>query len=486
MSITGTLSNALSGLVAQGRAAELVSTNVANAGTAGYGRREIDLVPRYLGAGQSSGVRVTGVRREVDMGIVQNRRLSDAEVGYRSTVADFQADFQDLLGTPDDTGSLSGRLAKLEATLIEATSRPDNDARLAAVLDAADSVSGKLNAASDKVQAMRAEADTAIGKQVSQLNNGLSQVQQLNYKINQAQARGEDPSSMMDLRQQTIDQISSIVPMRQVDRDHGMIALFTTGGAVVLDGQAAKIGFSPVGVIVPEMTQDSGALSGLTVNGKAVHTAGDRSPIQGGSLAGLFEVRDDLAVTAQTRLDAFSRDLVERFQDPGVDSTLSAGDAGLFTDAGAGFDTADEVGLSARLVVNARADPSKGGGLWRLRDGLGAASPGEAGDSTLLQNLSAALTAGRVASSGDFSGIARSANGLAADLLGQVSSERTAAETSQSFAVSMQDDLTAKELQTGVDTDREMQKLMLIQQAYAANAKVIVTVGEMVDTLMRL
>jgi flagellar hook-associated protein 1 FlgK len=37
-----------------------------------------------------------------------------------------------------------------------------------------------------------------------------------------------------------------------------------------------------------------------------------------------------------------------------------------------------------------------------------------------------------------------------------------------------------------VDTDHEMQKLMLIEQAYAANAKVLMTVGAMLDTLMEL
>jgi flagellar hook-associated protein 1 FlgK len=39
---------------------------------------------------------------------------------------------------------------------------------------------------------------------------------------------------------------------------------------------------------------------------------------------------------------------------------------------------------------------------------------------------------------------------------------------------------------TGVDTDAELQKLLVIEQAYAANARVIQTVGEMVDQLLRL
>ena len=43
MSISSALSNALSGLNAVSRAADVVSSNVANAMTEGYGKREIEL-----------------------------------------------------------------------------------------------------------------------------------------------------------------------------------------------------------------------------------------------------------------------------------------------------------------------------------------------------------------------------------------------------------------------------------------------------------
>lgn len=486
MTIAGSLANALSGLTAQSRAAELVSSNVANAQTPGYGRREIDLAAKYMGDGASAGVNVTGVRREVDMAVVQDRRLADAAVGYHGTLADFQTDLETILGTPDDAGSLSGRLARFEAALIEAASRPDNEARLSAVRDAATALGTHLNTASDKIQAARMEADAAIDGQVRQLNEGLTRVQNLNSDIKEALARGQDPSPLQDIRQQTIDAISGIVPMRQVDRDHGMIALYTTGGAILLDGRAAQLGFSKAGMIVPEMSQASGALSGLTLNGNPVRTEGNRSPIQGGSLAASFAVRDELATGAQSRLDAVARDLVERFQDASVDATRAPGAAGLFTDAGKVFDPAAELGLSSRLSVNALVDPGRGGALWRLRDGLGAATPGESGNSRLLQGLKEALTVAHVAASGDFLGVARSASGLAADFLSLVGAERSAAEGQQSYSVSRQDSLLAMELESGVDTDHEMQKLMLIEQAYAANAKVISTVGDMLDAIMRL
>ena len=62
MSLSGALSNALSGLTANARAAGLVSTNIANATTEGYGRRDVVLTPGPVGT--SGGVRLLGVARQ--------------------------------------------------------------------------------------------------------------------------------------------------------------------------------------------------------------------------------------------------------------------------------------------------------------------------------------------------------------------------------------------------------------------------------------
>ena len=119
------------------------------------------------------------------------------------------------------------------------------------------------------------------------------------------------------------------------------------------------------------MALTSGGLSGLTVNGNPVRTDSLRGALRGGSLSAQFEIRDELGVEAQAELDSVARDLIERFEDPALDPTLSPGDPGLFTDNGNAFDPLTEIGLSAWLRVNPDADPEQGGESWRLRDGLG-------------------------------------------------------------------------------------------------------------------
>jgi hypothetical protein len=61
MSISGAVANALSGLTASARSAEVISSNIANAMTDGYGRREVVLGFRRArrGTARASGLSVS-------------------------------------------------------------------------------------------------------------------------------------------------------------------------------------------------------------------------------------------------------------------------------------------------------------------------------------------------------------------------------------------------------------------------------------------
>jgi flagellar hook-associated protein 1 len=427
-----------------------------------------------------------GVTRNVNQILLSDRRVADAGAAERDLRQTFFATLETSLGSGDAVGSLSNRIATLDTALLSAAGRPESQARLTAVLDAARGLTTAVSATATQVQTARGEADRRIGAEVGQVNTALQQIADLNGEIRALSGTGRDPSALMDQRQKLVDNIASIVPLREVSRDHGQIALFTTGGAVLLEGRPAELGFTPTGLITADMTVTSGALSGLTLNGQLIPTVGTGGLFAGGSLSAHFAIRDDLGVSAQSKLDAVARDLVERFQDPGTDPTLIPGDAGLFTDLGAAFVSANETGLAQRLRLNAAVDLAQGGAVWRLRDGVGAISPGASGNSTLLSALQTALTDRRAPVSGDFLPGNRSFAGLATDLLSDVATSRLTAQSDSSFANARADALRVSELEQGVDTDREMQMLLQIEQAYAANARVIQTVDTLIQTLLEM
>ena len=482
MTISGTLSSALSGLTANARAAEIVSSNIANAMTEGYGRREIQLTARQVG-GIGQGVSVAGVYRHTDPILIGDRRGAQALASYHRVQADFLLRLETVVGSPEEGQSLNGRIAALDTALIEASSRPESESRLARVADTAMALVSQISAVSDDIQSARASADDRIETAVRHLNSALVRVADLNRLIRNNSGSGRDSTALMDQRQQLVDSIASIVPIREMARENGQIALYTTGGARLLEDKPSTFGFAAVGRVTHDMTLASGALSGLTLNGKPVAT-GPEDPMRGGTLAADFRVRDQLGPEAQARIDAIAREVVDRFAAPGLDATRAPGDPGLFTDAGGAFDPLTEAGLSQRLRLNAAADPAAGGALWRLRDGLGAAAPGPVGNSQLLTDWQRALTAVQDPASAAFLPGQRSLAGLAGDMASGIAGARLGLEGEAGFSRARAESLLNMELSGGVDSDQEIQSLLLIEQNYAANAKVVQTVDEMIKLLL--
>jgi flagellar hook-associated protein 1 len=484
MSLSSSLANALTGLTAASRGAAVISSNVANATTPGYARRELHLSAAALG-GYGAGVRVDGVTRAVTQPVLNDRRVADAESGNADLRRAFLDRIEATIGDPGEASSLGGRYAALESALVSAASRPDSGVRLQEVLTAAGALTGTFNRLNGTIQTARMEADAAIARDVAVLNTSLQGIADLNVKITGFRALGQDVSALMDQRQTLVDRVAEIVPVREMPRAGDQIGLYTTGGAILLESQPQPVGFTAVGVITADMTITSGALSGLTLGTTAMPTT-DPGPMGGGRLGALFAVRDGLAADAQAQVDALARDLIERFQPPGPDMTLAPGQPGLFTDAGAVVDPLTEAGLSGRVAVSALADPARGGALWRLRDGLGATTQGNVGDATLLQGLNGALTQVRLPASGAFGGAARSAAGLAGEVLSGVSLARQVAEDDLAAASTRQAALSDLLAEDGVDTDAEMQRLLLIEQAFSANARVIQTVDDLIRQLIGL
>ena len=483
MSISTALHSAMSGLAAAGRASALVSDNIANALNPGYARRSLVLGSN---ARTGSGVQVLGIVRHADPGVIANRRAADAEHAATGALAGFHARFADLVGDPSDPGSIGARLADFQTALIEAASRPDSATRLTAVTNSAGDLAGAISGAAEGLRGLRTTADRSIGAQVERLNSALAQVQKLNVQITAAQSTKADTASLQDQRQVLVDEINAMVPVKVAARDHGQIALYSEAGAILLDGPAARLNFSVATETMPHMTVDNGLLSGLQINGMPVRTDSATGALTGGTLAAQFQIRDELAVSAQADLDALARDLVERFAEPGLDPTALPGAPGLFTDRGTAFDPVDEIGLALRLQLNSLVDPAQAGDSWKLRDGLGAASPGDPGDARLLRAFAAAMTQTRATGSGRFGTGSMTAAGVSDALLSRSAQASSLADRSLSLAAASRTELTRIELAQGVDTDAELQALLLIEQAYAANARVIETVDDMMQTLLRL
>ncbi len=482
MSLAGALYNAFSGLKANSRAASLVSTNISNATTESYGRRELALSP--ASAGTTGGVRVDGVIRHSDPVLFGDRLLSDAQMSFGSDMYTFAKRLESLVGETGSVGSLTGRVTAFENALLTASSNPASTQRLELVATTGNDLARSLNTLSEDVQESRQAADTTIDAQVNKLNATMVRLDQINDSVLSAAASGGETASLLDERQRLLDGASGIVPLRVVVREKGDIAVFSRGGAVLLDGKPFEVGFDRSYAIDASMTLAGGQLNGLTLNGTPIDTSSN-GLLAGGSLGAQFAIRDEVTVARQAELDGIARDLIERLGPSGPDTTLGATDPGLFTDTGLAFDPLNEIGISSRIALNTLVSPGTGGS-WRLRDGLGATTTGQVGDARLLQSISDALTSASVPSSGALPSLSRSFVDHVSEFSSAAAGERVRTENTHTFQTIQNTTLKEIELSKGVDTDQELQRLMQIEQHYAANAKVMSTVDQLLERLMSI
>jgi len=198
----------------------------------------------------------------------------------------------------------------------------------------------------------------------------------------------------------------------------------------------------------------------------------------GGRLAALFDTRDALGPEVLRGLDSFARDLIGR-----TERLTPPPSPGLFTDAGARFDPAQETGLAGRLAVGAAVDPSAGGALFRLRTGPDAALPSAVAQAPYLAALGPALSAQEATVPNE---APRDLSSHAARLSSRAAQARLTAESAQSFAAGQAGELREMELRRGVDSDAELQRLILVEQAFSANARMIQTLDDMMQTLLRI
>ncbi|WP_171236357.1 flagellar hook-associated protein FlgK [Ruegeria sp. HKCCA6837] len=483
MNMSTALNNALGGLTAASLGASVVSGNIANALTPGYARRSLELTTSQI---SGNGVRTVGVVRHQDPVLTANRRSTDAELALQSAVSDFHTRFEQLVGSPTNGSSLSTRLSDLENSFITAACLPDSIERLDQVARSAGDLAKALNATSEGVRQARSDADRKIGAQVENLNRTLQDIEDLNAKIPAIKNSGGDIGALLDQRHILIDQVNTMIPVNVVPRTNDQVSLYSDGGLILLEGNASEFTFSTTGETMPHMTVANGLLSGLEMNGNPVRTSGDTAQIRGGALMAQFTIRDEMAVEAQMQLDTVARDLIERFETSGLDLTALVSDPGLFTDNGNRFDPTAFVGLASRIAINSTVDPDVGGDSWKLRSGLGAVTAGDPGQAAQLRAFGNILSDARPIPVGVFG----TGNMLAAELtealLSKAGANAHAADQRQAFANSAQQQMAQIEAEQGVDTDQELQRLMQVEQTYAANARVISVVDELLETLLRL
>jgi flagellar hook-associated protein 1 FlgK len=485
MSLTSALNTATAGISVASSQIAVVSRNVANQSTDGASRKLANVVTIN---GSPSVVSITRVTNAAALKSLLTANADDARDG---AVSDALTQLQNTVGatTVDDTTSPTALIGALSDALSTYAASPESTAAATAAVQAASDLAGALNSASDTVQQVRADADAAIADSVSTINDLLAQFQDVNDAIVKGTVTGADITDALDERDSILQSLSAEIGISTVTRSNNDMAIYTDSGVTLFDKTARSVTFDA-------QTTYSASTQGnaVYVDGVPVTTSGASYEIKSGRLAGLVEVRDDLAVTYQDQLDEIARGLITAFQETDQSGSGGSAQAGLFTDAGSlVIPTSGTVseGLAASIQVadSVIATPTL------LRDGgisTDGADPyvynpvsGETGYTDRLNELVDSLNATQAFDSTAGAGASLSLVDYAASSASWLGSKSESASSTAAYSATVKSTAaTALSNATGVNIDTELSKMLALEQSYAASAKIVSAVDQMFSDLL--
>ena len=352
MSLTNALQLSLSGLRASQAGLDVVSQNVANAGSVGYTRRTL-VTQQLVAGGRTVGVDVKGASRTLDTLVQRQLRLEQAGAAYATTRANTHTALDALFDKPGGVGSLPTLLSTFTSSLQALAANPSSSTTQAGVLAAAGDLAGSLNSLSGQVLGMRQDAENAIGAAVSKADGLIQQIAELNGKI-----VGDNTAALQDQRDALVDQLSTLMDVKATVGSTGAVTLATSGGLSLVDGtRATRLSFQAHN-IGPESTYDPDPSKRTVGTIVATDPSGQSRDviaggyIRSGEIAAQIDLRDTVLPQAQAQLDELAAGLAQALSDKPVPSTAAT------SGAQTGFDL-DLTGLAAgnRVTVSV-TDPS--------------------------------------------------------------------------------------------------------------------------------
>jgi flagellar hook-associated protein 1 FlgK len=320
MSLSQALASAIGGLKVNQSSLALVSSNVANAGTAGYVRKTVNQVAT-AGNGTGIGVRIGSIQRELDSYVQKQLRTENSGASYATTRANMYARLQNIYGDPGTDASLETVFNNFSESLQALSSSPDDPAARSAVVSAAQLLTQQLNSMSNSIQGLRSDAELALSDAVSQANEAMSQIAKLNSQLAGSSDNDAATATMLDERDNYINQLSQLMDINVIPGDHNQLTVYTNSGVQLVGTQASILGFDAQGTMSPTALWSAdpnersvGTITLTTPLGNSVDLVQSNS-IRSGTIAAYLQMRDQDLVQAQSQLDAVAAVMASALSD---------------------------------------------------------------------------------------------------------------------------------------------------------------------------
>lgn len=306
------LGTGISGLNAAQANLLTTSHNISNADTPGYTRQEViqsTNIPQSSGAGFiGRGVNVTTVQR------IHNQFLTTQLLQVQTQSSQLETHYtqikqiDNLLADP--VSGLSPALQDFFSGVNDVAANPSSVPSRQAMISSAQALASRFHSLDQRLSEMHDGANTEIRSSINEINSLAKQIAELNHNIVMAEgaAGGHPANDMLDQRDELINQLSKLVNTDVVKQRDGTLNIFIGSGQALVVGTQSM---SLKAMVSPDNPQDM--TIGLINGSKTVLLP--ENLIQGGSLGGILDFRNDSLSEAQNALGRIALGLAQTFND---------------------------------------------------------------------------------------------------------------------------------------------------------------------------
>ncbi|MEJ5237569.1 MAG: flagellar hook-associated protein FlgK [Limisphaera sp.] len=473
LGLFGTLNLGTRALQTQQLGVEVAGQNLANVNNPAYARQKVILqsaptLPSLIGP-QGTGVEAVAIRQmrsalldahvqnEVSVGGFWTAQQSALQTAQASLGEQIDRTAQGLNGSAAvaEAGTVTGlanELTGLFNAFRAVAAAPHSLPERQVLVAQAQTLSSRFNQIATRLDQLTDQLNTALTRDVATVNQLLADIARLNDQIVNAELPlGGIANDLRDTRQQKLEELSKYVAIQTSLASNGTVTVSVNGTTLVADRN----------VVEQIETYDPG-------NGRLrLRTTGDGTALDpvSGSLAGTIQVRDTTLAELRADLDTLAGELITQVND------LHRTGYSLTNQTGADFFT----GTDARTIA---VNPALADNPARIQ---AAGAPGAPGDNAVA--LALAQLADQPLAALDNRTFQEHYSQLVARLglalrnaNGQIADHRVVLDLLH----------RQRDALGGVSIDEEMTDLIRFQKAYEASARLIVTLDEMLDTVLGL
>ncbi|HGY3146229.1 TPA: flagellar hook-associated protein FlgK [Morganella morganii] len=543
--LNNVMNNALSGINAAQGGLSVISNNLANAGV-GYYHRQSAVFGENPGTMTTNGYFGNGtyfshVRREFDEFV--NMQYNNA----RSRSGDYEAFMKNASGVDDllsnSTDDIAGMLGSFFTSLDEAASDASDKTLVDVFLGKAKTMVSQLKEADRRLREMDSDVNHQIDNKIKDINTYAEKIAKLNEQISNSRAvNGAEPNDLLDVRDRLVNELNSVIGIKVIEQNGNFNVSFANGLPLVTGGRANRL------EAVASGADDSRLSIGFVDSAGNVREIKD-DQIRGGELSGVLRSRREIIDPARQKLNQMALVFAEKFNEvhrKGYDANGNTGKDFFAVGGGSVVSNTHNKGKAdfdikyndVSKVTGNNYDVSYDGTNWnviKLPEGTAVNANFDAASGTLSFDGMDIKISNNTAQAGDkfllkpvdnvIGGlntlVTNAADFAAADSTGGASNNENIKElvklqdqklvggtsTLSDFYASVVNEVGSKASQaqidsevqnkltvsfyeqqqgiSGVNTNEESVQMQKMQQFFNANAKVLSTVDELFNVLMR-